>query len=299
MIETSPARSVFLLENLRFIQGEAKNDPKFARQLASLGDFYVNDAFAVSHRANASVAAITKFLPSYAGLELEDEIKNLSGIMTRPKRPLVMIVGGAKTSDKLGVLRFFRNKADQFLLGGGPANTMLAARGVKVKKSLRDKQGDAAAVKTILRYPNLVLPVDYAWRKDAIVDIGPKSCALFKKGIEAAKTIVWSGPFGLIDQKPYDQGSRAVARAIAKNRKAVSIAGGGETVMFLKRIRLDKKFTFLSTGGGAMLDFLAGEKLPGIEALKKSSFRACRGILSVIERKDASFRRDGTRHDDE
>jgi phosphoglycerate kinase len=268
-VALSPARSIFLLENLRFMAGEEKNDLKFARDLASLGDVYVNDAFAVSHRANASVAAITKYLPSCVGFELEAEIKHLSRVMQSPKKPLIMIIGGAKVSDKLGVLHYFRNRADWFILGGGPANTMLSVRGVNVEKSLRDNDDDVAEIRKITHYPNLVLPVDYAWYKNAIVDVGPKSRAAFCKKIATAKTIVWSGPLGLIDVPPYDKGSRAVAQAIARNRAALSVAGGGETVMFLKKIRLDKKFTFISTGGGAMLDFLAGKKLPGIEALKR------------------------------
>lgn len=267
-IEKSPSGSVFLLENLRFVTGEEANERTFAKQLASLGDFYVNDAFAVSHRANASVVAITRFLPSYAGLELEAEIENLSGIMARPSRPFVMVVGGAKVLDKLGVLRYFKKKADWFLLGGGPADTILAARGVDIKKSLRDKDGDKTAIRELARSVRVILPVDYLWKKDAIVDIGPRTGLLFRKKIAAARTILWSGPLGLIDEKPYDRGSRAIAAAVAGNRRAVSVAGGGETVMFLKRIKLAQKFTFLSTGGGAMLDFLAGEKLPGIEALK-------------------------------
>lgn len=261
--------SVLLLENLRFLSGEEKNDPKLARRLASLGDFYVNDAFAVSHRANASIVAITRFLPSYAGLELEAEITHLSRIMIRPKRPLIVIVGGAKVADKLGVLRYFRDKADRFLLGGGPANTMLAARGMDIKKSLRDRDGKTVAIKAIANYPNLVLPVDYVWHRDMIVDIGQRSCAASEKTIAGARTIVWSGPFGLIDVHPYERGSLKIATAIAKNRKALSVAGGGETVMFLRRVHLEKRFTFISTGGGAMLDFLAGKKLPGIAALNK------------------------------
>jgi phosphoglycerate kinase len=267
-VAVSSRGSLFLLENLRFLPGEEKNDPKLARRLASLGDFYVNDAFAVSHRANASIVAITKFLPSYAGFELEAEIAHLSRIIVRPKRPFVMVVGGAKVADKLGILRYFRNRADKFLLGGGPANTMLSVRGMDVKNSLRDIDGNSAAITAIAKYRNLVLPVDYVWHKDMIVDVGSRSCAADEKMILAAKTIVWSGPFGLIDVRPYDRGSRRIANAIAKNRKALSVAGGGETVMFLKRIHLEKKFTFISTGGGAMLDFLAGKKLPGIEALK-------------------------------
>lgn len=270
MVAASPARSVFLLENLRFTKGEERNDPKFAKQLASLGDFYVNDAFAVSHRADASVVAVTKYVPSYAGFELEAEIVHLSRVMVRPKCPLVVIVGGAKVSDKLGVVRYFRNKANWFLVGGGPANTLLAVHGMEVKKSLCEQGSDKATIRKISRYPNLVLPVDYVWYQSAIVDIGQKTCAAFVKKIAGAKTIVWSGPLGLIDVRRYERGSRIVARAIVKNRRALSVAGGGETVMFLKKIRLDKKFTFISTGGGAMLDFLAGKKLPGIEALKKT-----------------------------
>jgi phosphoglycerate kinase len=300
-IVKSPPGSIILLENLRFIKGEEENEAKFAKQLASLGDLYVNDAFAVSHRANASVAAITKFLPSYAGLELEAEIKHLSAIMARPARPFVMVIGGAKVADKLGVLRHFKRKADWFLLGGGPANTILAAHGMDIKKSLCDKKNNKAAIKEIARYPNLLAPTDYLWKDDMILDIGPKTTALFKKKIGVARTFLWSGPLGLIDTKPYDRGSRSVAAAIAKNRRALSVAGGGETVMFLRRIHQDKKFSFISTGGGAMLDFLAGEKLPGIEALKtaKMSFRARRGILSAIERKDASFHHGRTQRDDE
>ena len=183
-----------------------------------------------------------------------------------------MVVGGAKVSDKLGVLRYFRKKADWFLLGGGPANTMLSARGINVKKSLKDDGKHSPAIRAIAKYPNLALPIDYVWQGNAIVDVGPKSCAAFKKKIAQARTIVWSGPFGLIDVRPYDRGSLRIARAIAQNRKALSVAGGGETVMFLKKAHLDKKFTFISTGGGAMLDFLAGKKLPGIAALYNNKF---------------------------
>jgi phosphoglycerate kinase len=270
-IKKAPAGSLFLLENLRFLPGEEKNDPKLAKTLASLADFYVNDAFAVSHRANASVAAITKFLPSYAGLELEDEIKSLSHVMTKPKHPLVIILGGAKAADKLSVISYFKKKADSFLLGGGPANTILAMRGVDVKKSLKDDDAnDVAAMKKIARYPSVVVPDDFIWRDGMILDLGSTTLRTFGKKIGGAKTILWSGPIGDIDRKPFDRGSAALAREIAKNKTAFSVAGGGETVMFLKKIRMDKKFSFVSTGGGAMMDFLAGEKLPGIEALKTS-----------------------------
>jgi phosphoglycerate kinase len=170
----------------------------------------------------------------------------------------------------LGVIAFFKRKADAFLLGGGPANTILEANGMDVKDSLEDKDPkDAPTIKKIAAYPTVVLPNDFAWNKNRIWDLGPKTLKLFSEKIAGAKTILWSGPVGMIDKNPYDRGSASLARAIAKNKSAFSVAGGGETVMFLKKIKLDKKFSFISTGGGAMMDFLAGEKLPGIEALKK------------------------------
>ncbi len=268
-IVAAPKGSVFLLENLRFNAGEEKNDAKFAKQLASLGDFYVNDAFAVSHRANASVAAVTKFLPSYAGLELEKEIAFLSAAIRKPKHPLVLVIGGAKAGDKLGVVEHFKKKADYFLLGGGPEDTILSLRGMDIKKSIADHDSaDIKKLKSLIHFKKLIVPTDYVWRGDMILDVGPKSAKLFASIIAKAKTIIWSGPLGFIEKKADSKGSLIVARAIVKNKKAFSVTGGGETVMFLKKYKLDRGFTFVSTGGGALLDFLAGEKLPGIEALK-------------------------------
>jgi len=270
IFDAAPRRSIFLLENLRFLKGEERNSPSFARSLAGLADFYVNDAFAVSHRANASIAAITKFIPSYAGLELEKEMTFLGHAMRKSKHPLVFVIGGAKAADKLGVIRYFKNKADSFLLGGGPANTMFGIRGFDIKKSIADTDPeDLKNLKIISRYPNIALPEDYVWHDNMILDIGPKTAKEFGVKIAAAKTIIWSGPLGMTDQKKYRRGSMRVASAIVKNRKAFSVAGGGETVLFLKKYGFDEKFSFISTGGGAMLDFLAGEKLPGIEALKR------------------------------
>jgi phosphoglycerate kinase len=271
-VAAAPRGSIFLLDNLRFLPGEEKNDPKLAMKLSALADFYVNDAFAVSHRANASVVAVTKFLPSYAGIEMESEIKSLSKAIVKPKRPVVLILGGAKASDKLGVIAYFKNKADWFLLGGGSANTILWLKGMDIKKSIKDSDPkELSALKKIAAYKSVVLPVDFAWSgggaKSAILDVGPKTVQLFSKKIVAARTIIWSGPLGLIEKKQYAKASVAVARAIARNRRAFSVSGGGETVMFLKQYKLDKKFSFISTGGGAMVDFLAGKKLPGIEAL--------------------------------
>lgn len=267
-VAAAPRGSIFLLENLRFMKGEEANDARFARALASLADFYVNDAFAVSHRANASVAAITKFLPHYAGLELEQEIVSLSRVMRAPKRPLVLLLGGAKAEDKLGVIAYFKNRADSILLGGGPANTILSLKGMDVKNSVRDRDPKSLhTLRSVARSRNVLLPEDFVWHGDMIWDLGPKTVARFGARIAAARTVLWSGPLGLIENARYARGTRAVARAVAQNRRAFSVAGGGETVMFLKTCKLDKKFSFISTGGGAMMDFLAGKKLPGIAAL--------------------------------
>lgn len=270
-IARAPLRSIILLENLRFVKGEEENSPKFAHALASLADFYVNDAFAVSHRANASVAAITRFLPSYVGLEMEKEVKFLSGVLKNPRRPLVFVLGGSKAADKLGIIKYFKNKADCFLLGGAAANTVLFLRGMGTKKSLRDTdREDLKKLSGILKYKNVFLPIDFIWHKDAVLDIGPGTAKIFAERLVGARTIIWSGPLGLIEKEPYGRGTLAIGRAIAGNRRAFSLTGGGETVMFLKKHKLDGKFSFISTGGGAMLEFLAGKKLPGIEALKRS-----------------------------
>ncbi len=247
LISASPMGSVFLLENLRFLDGEAENNPVLAEHLASLGDIYVNDAFAVSHRANASVVAITEFLESYAGLELEKEIEYLSKVMKNPTRPLVVILGGGKIKDKFQVYENLKKQASSFLIGG--------ALDGKILKELSGKE-------------KIILPVDFKKSKGAIKDIGEKSAKLFGKEIASAKTIIWNGPVGDIRYKKFSHYTRAVAKAVAGNKKAFKVVGGGETVMFLKKLKLDKKIDFVSTGGGAMLEFLAGKKLPGIEALK-------------------------------
>lgn len=263
------SKSIFMLENLRFMPGEAADDPAFAKNLASLGDYYVNDAFAVSHRDNASITAITSFLPSYAGLDFESEITNLSKVMKRAQKPLVMIFGGAKIDDKLGVIKFFKAKADWFLIGGTLANTLLALKGLGVGKSVYEKKV-SREIHELLHYKNIVLPRDYRVQEGSILDIGPKTEKTFKEKIKEAKTIVWNGPLGMIEQEAFAKGTLTIGKAIADNKRAFSVVGGGETVMSLKKNGLDKDISFISTGGGAMLDFLAGKKLPGIEALERS-----------------------------
>lgn len=269
-IDKSKPGTVFLLENIRFLKSESTPAPELAKRLAGLADYFVNDAFAVSHRESDSVAKVEQFLPSYAGLELEKEIQVLSDVMKKPKRPLAVVIGGAKTHDKLGIIKFFRNKADAFLLGGAAANTLLYLSGKDVGNSLIDRtDGDFRELKKVLKYKNIFLPVDCRMEKNTILDIGPKTARLYAEKLKSARTIIWAGPMGYIENKKFAGGNLAVARAIAGNRRTFSVTGGGETVMFLKKHKLGKKFSFLSTGGGAMLEFLAGKKLPGIEALKK------------------------------
>lgn len=272
-IKNAPEHSLFLLENLRFHSGETRNSPLFAKRLASVGNFYVNEAFAVSHRTNASLAAITRYLPSYAGLMLEREMYNLSRVMQKPKKPLVIIFGGGKAHDKLPAVQYFKNKADSFILGGAMSNTVLRAMGFHIGHSAADQNPDPI-IKEIVRYKNLLLPVDYNVARNALLDIGPRSVRFFGKKIKSAGTIIWNGPFGVIEKRKFQAGTLGIARAIAANRKAFSLVGGGETVMFAKKHRLDKKFSFISTGGGAMLEFLAGKKLPGIAALERNQGRA-------------------------
>lgn len=268
-IDSSAPKSIFVLENLRFMAGETDNDEHFAKNLASLGDFYVNDAFAVSHRKNASLVAITKFLPSYAGLIMESEIKNLTRAMKSSKNPLVMILGGAKANDKLEVVRHFKSKAESFLVGGVLASTLLHLRGIDVGSSVIEKNVDEG-IKKLLNYKNIVLPVDFVRKGDKIYDIGHESQKLFSEKIKKAGTIIWSGPMGVIEEEEFCQGTNVLARAVVSNRGAFSVVGGGETVMVFKKLGLDKHVSFVSTGGGAMLEFLAGEKLPGVTALEQA-----------------------------
>lgn len=272
-----PERTIGMLENLRFWPGEEKNDAAFARQLAELGDIYVNDAFAVSHRKNASVAAITRCLPAYAGFLLEREITMLEKALRlqKSRRPFVAVFGGKKLSDKLPLILRFQRTADAILTGGGVANTFLAAEGVAVGKSLVERSLLREARRMKKRKGNIIMPLDWRMgRKDggkAIFDIGPKTERRYAAEIARARTLIWNGPMGLFEDARFAKGSYALARAVANNRRAFSVVGGGETVAVIRKLKLEKKISFVSTGGGAMLEYLAGKKLPGIEALKRQS----------------------------
>ena len=260
---------VFLLENLRFKKEEKINDASFAKKLAGLGDFYVNDAFAVSHRKNASVAAITKHLPSFAGLLLEKEMKNLYRAMKKYKKPLIVVIGGVKASSKIEVMKKFWKKADRFLVGGGVATAFMVAKGLPVGDSIYDKDA-ILKIKKFIDSKKVFLPLDFKMKGDAIFDIGEITAKIYVKEIKRAKTIIWSGPMGYFEKKEFSGGSEKIARAIAGS-KAFSVVGGGETTSLLVRMKLINKFNFVSTGGGAMLAYLAGKKLPGIEALHQKN----------------------------
>lgn len=283
-IESSKQGSVFLLENLRFLAGEERDDPALGMRLAVLGDIFVNDAFAVSHRANASVHAIVKYIPSYAGFLLEKEVQNLDRAAKKYTHPFTIIFGGAKIADKIEIIRHFQNRADYFLLGGGPANTFFAAQGLPIGDSLVDTKSIAFA-KKYLKSKKIILPVDAKKQGRKILDVGPKTVERFSAIIKSSKTIIWNGPMGFFERKGFEEGTRGVWSAVFANRKAHIVVGGGELLVSLaklmpvdyKRIvavslkntrRKTSGSLLLSTGGGAMLEYLSGKKLPGVEVLK-------------------------------
>ncbi len=267
-IEKMPVGGIVLLENLRDHEGETKNDKKFAKELASLADIYVNEAFAVSHRAHASVSAITAFIPSYAGILFQKEIENLSSAFN-PDRPFLFILGGAKFETKLPLIEKFMKIADKVFVGGALANNFFKEQGKEVGKSLVSPENF-----NLVRFtesPKLLLPVDEVWENDKILDAGPRTVELLKAEISKAKHILWNGPVGLYE-KGFKEPTIKIAHAVAEATKkgAKSILGGGDTLATLAELKMENEFTFVSTGGGAMLEFLAKGTLPGIEALEKS-----------------------------
>lgn len=264
---------ILVLENLRWDKREEENDSLFAQELASFADLYVNDAFAVSHRANASVEAITNYLPSYAGLLLQKEIENLSKIIEKPLHPFILVIGGVKIKDKAGMLAKLAPIADKVLVGGGVANTFLKANGGNISASVCDDEMVGACEKMLKELnKKIVLPVDFVEEKDGegfkIYDIGKETREIFCQEISKAKMVLWNGNLGMSEDKRFDDGTIEIAKALAANKDAVSIVAGGDTAGFVIEEKLSKGISFISTGGGAALEFLAGEKLPGIAALK-------------------------------
>jgi phosphoglycerate kinase len=279
---------VLMLENLRFDKQEEENAPSFAEALAKFGDLYVNDAFAVSHRAHASVDAITSMLPSYAGPLLVTEISVLNKLEEQVKRPFTLVLGGLKMSTKLPIIERFLPQLDQLLVGGALASVFLVAQGKCVGKSVYEEASVESARHLLKMYTKKIwLPTDVvcvrSLRRDAkqevkqvdevgvsdrIVDIGPATRAAFAHVLATSKTILWNGPLGYCEIKEFCDGTRDVAKAIvAQTGRATTIVGGGDTLPVIESLKLADKFTLLSTGGGALLEFLSGKPLPGVEAL--------------------------------
>lgn len=280
---------ILLLENLRFHKEEEKNDMEFAEKLASLADLYVNDGFGVSHRAHASVEGVTHFLPAVAGFLLEKEIQYVGQAVTNPLHPFVAIIGGAKVSDKIGVISNLLDKVDTLLIGGGMANTFLAAQGYKMGKSLVEEDKLDLAKELLAKAKknkvNMLLPTDLvmaaAFAPDAehvtekvknlnqaymALDIGAETSKAYAEALADAKMIVWNGPMGVFEMDAFCKGTEAVAKAVAKSR-ATSIVGGGDSVAAIEKLGLAKRITHISTGGGASLEYLEGKVLPGVAAL--------------------------------
>ncbi len=288
-----------LLENTRFHAEEEKNGEAFIDQLAALGDVYVNDAFSCAHRAHASTEGLAHRLPSFAGRSMQVELEILTNLLSHPVRPVMAVVGGAKVSTKLELLGNLMRRVDILVIGGGMANTFLAAQGKKIGKSICEMEladvarqivADAAAEnceivlpvdvvvaqKFAAGAPSRIVSVDEVGDEDMILDIGPKSVARVEALLEKARTLVWNGPFGAFEIAPFDKGTTeiaAVAARLTKSGQLESIAGGGDTIAALNKADAAKEFTYISTAGGAFLEWLEGKKLPGVEALRLNARR--------------------------
>jgi len=285
---------ILCLENTRFHKEEEKNDPAFVEQLSALGDIFVNDAFSAAHRAHASTEGLARKLPAYAGRTMQAELEALTRALEAPKRPVIAIVGGAKVSTKLELLENLIAKVDALVIGGAMANTFLFAQGVRIGKSLAERDMADTALRILNKAEDancaIILPVDavvayhfqanapsFAYGLDAIpgdgmiLDVGPQSIERIKGAIADAATLVWNGPLGAFELPPFDQGTVTIARYAAEHTKThglVSVAGGGDTVAALNAAQVASRFTYVSTAGGAFLEWLEGRKLPGVEALR-------------------------------
>ena len=288
-VDALASGQVLLLENVRYHKEDEANDAQFARQLASLGDIFVNDAFAASHRAHASVVGVASYLPAFAGELMEAELEALHRALDNPKRPMVAVVGGAKVSTKVGVLRHLLQKVDALLIGGAMANTFFKARGWPTGSGLvEDTALDEARAVAEDAGDKLVLPVDLVCARKmeagqalrvfdadkvedgwAAYDIGPRSVALFKQKVRGAGTVIWNGPVGVAEIKDFSDGTRDVGQAIATSG-AYTLVGGGDTVAAIEALKLGNRYSHVSTGGGATLEYLEGKELPGIAILKEA-----------------------------
>lgn len=283
---------IFVYENTRFYPGEKKNDPEFSKKMASHADVFVNDAFGVSHREDASVVGVTQFLPSYGGLLLKKEIQMLSMVLKKPEKPFVAAIGGAKIETKIKVLDRMMELADHLIIGGALANTFLFAQGIEIGKSIVEKDKAEMAQKLLfkaaqndtsvilpsdcvvgdsqeLEHGGMVYKISQIPKDKQILDIGPETQARIGTIIAKAKTIIWNGPVGYFENIHYRQGTDFMYYAITNNEEALSIVGGGDTLAAISKKEYLDKLTHISTGGGAMLEFIEKGTLPGIEALKK------------------------------
>ncbi len=280
---------IILLENTRFHPEETKNDPHFAKELADLADVFVNDAFGTAHRAHASTVGVTQFLPAAAGFLMAKELEVLAQILSRPETPFVAVLGGAKVSDKIGVLRSLLGKCQDILIGGGMAYTFLKAKGIEVGRSLVDlekvKDADLIMREASRKGIHLLLPLDHRVAREAredvevrivpqdkippdylALDIGPETIRLFEKSIRKAKTVFWNGPMGRFEIEDFAEGTRAIATISAESGAKV-VVGGGDSIAALQKMGLKDKMSYVSTGGGASLEFLEGKELPGVTSL--------------------------------
>lgn len=289
-VKNLPEGSLALLQNTRYRAEEEKNDPDFSKELASLGDLYVNDAFGTSHRAHASNVGLASNLPSALGFLVEKEVDSMANMLEDPKRPFVSIMGGAKVSDKIGVIENLLEKIDTLLIGGGMAYTFLKAQGYEIGRSLLEEDKIDLSLELMEKAKqkgvNIVLPMDVVIAKEIDanaetkivdvaeipadmegLDIGPKTRKKFAEEISRAKTVVWNGPMGVFEVAPFAAGTEAVAKALADS-DAVSIVGGGDSALAIEKAGLNDKITHVSTGGGASLELLEGKELPGIAAIE-------------------------------
>lgn len=283
---------IVVLENLRFDKREKKNDEEFCHELASLADIYVNDAFGTAHRAHASTAGVAALLPAYAGFLLNKEVTTLGDMLKQPKRPFVAILGGSKVSDKIKVIDALIDTCDTLIIGGGMCFTFLMAQGKAVGSSLKEQEWVERAQEMLQKAQNkgvsLLLPSDVVvaskFAEDAQtkvvsvneipedmmgLDIGPETIKTYASVIAQAKTVFWNGPMGVFEMKAFEEGTKQVARAVAENKEADTIIGGGDSVAAVNKFNLASCMTFISTGGGASMELVQGEKLPGVEALRK------------------------------
>ncbi len=286
-----PNDQIVFLENIRFYKEEEKNDTNFAQHLAKLADLYVNDAFSCSHRAHASVSKITEFLPSFAGLQLETEISALKKVTTEIKKPITCIIGGSKISTKIGIIKNLISKFDNIIIVGGMANNIIKYKGNQIGKSIKEENCDLMIeeiFETLKSHScKIIFPEDVLIGKnlddepqikqldnikddDIILDIGPKTLDKIKRIIENSETVLWNGPAGYFENPNFANGSYDIAKAITKKNKnntIYSVVGGGDTIALINKIRLIENFNFVSTAGGAFLEYLEGKELPGIKAL--------------------------------